>query len=136
MKKPVTVSLCALEISRELAMHRTLVFAYRQQWSWHGMHVCLRRLRLQRRRTSDKTLCCHKGRSCCVCHRQRYCSNICTNRLVTFTYTRCNILRNRKTFDRFFGRTKQLTVNDRREGRGRIVPSNRINRGGQNCAPL
>jgi hypothetical protein len=87
-KQTVTVPFRALEISRELAMHRTLAFAYRQRWSWHGLHVCLRLLRLQRRRTSEKTLCCHKGHSCCVSHRQRYCTNICTNRLVTFTYTR------------------------------------------------
>jgi hypothetical protein len=123
-KNPVTVPLCTLEISREMAMHRILAFAYRQRWSWHGLHVCLRWSRLQRRRTSEKTQCSHKGRSCCVCHRQRYCSNICTNRLVTFNYTRSkHLMKIEKNFERCFGRSKLLTVKERRwetEG-GRIT---------------
>jgi hypothetical protein len=84
-QKPVTVPLCALEIPHELAMHRNLAFVYRQRWSWHGLHACLQWSRLQRGRTSEKTLCCHKECSCCISHRQCYCSNICMKRLVTFT---------------------------------------------------
>ena len=68
-KKIVTAPLCALEIPRELAMLRTLAFTYRQR-SLHGLHVCLWWSSLQRTQTSEKKLCCHKGRSCCVSHRQ------------------------------------------------------------------